>query len=123
MEDLILLIGIENASLRGFTFGFVHVFLILIGYYSGWSINRFIKIASNGYIAGIIGATLAHVVADLIAAIIDPTIRPMTFGIVLGGIIPLFFIPFLDKYLIKSKNHIMVGDHEDIKKDLEERHS
>ena len=123
MEDLILLIGIENASLRGFTFGFVHVFLILIGYYSGWSINRFIKIASNGYIAGIIGAALAHVVADLIAAIIDPTIRPMTFGIVLGGIIPLFFITFLDKYLIKSKNHIMVGDHEDIKKDLEERHS
>ena len=123
MQDLILLIGIENASLRGFTFGFVHVFLILIGYYSGWSINRFIKIASNGYIAGIIGVALAHVVADLIAAIIDPTIRPMTFRIVLGGIIPLFFIPFLDKYLIKSKNHIMVGDHEDIKKDLEERHS
>ena len=123
MEDLILLIGIENASLRGFTFGFVHVFLILIGYYSGWSINRFIKIASKGYIAGIIGAALAHVIADLIAAIIDPTIRPMTFRIVLGGIIPLFFIPFLDKYLIKSKNHIMVGDHEDIKKDLEERHS
>ncbi len=123
MEDLILLIGIENASLRGFTFGFVHVSLVLIGYYSGWSINRFVKIASNGYIAGIIGAALAHVIADLIAAIIDPTIRPMTFGIVLGGIVPLFFIPFLDKYLIKSKNHIMVGDHEDIKKDLEERHS
>lgn len=123
MEDLILLFGIENASLRGFTFGFIHVFLILIGYYSGWSINRFIKIASNGYVAGIIGAALAHVIADLIAAIIDPTIRPMTFGIVLGGIVPLFFIPFLDKYLIKSKNHIMVGDHEDIKKDLKERHS
>ena len=123
MEDLILLLGIENASLRGFTFGFVHVFLILIGYYSGWSINRFIKIASNGYIAGIIGAALAHVIADLIAAIIDPTIRPMTLGIVIGGIVPLFFIPFLDRYLVKSKNHIMVGDHEDIKKDLEERHS
>ena len=123
MEDLILLLGIENASLRGFTFGFVHVFLILIGYYSGWSINRFIKIASNGYIAGIIGAALAHVIADLIAAIIDPTIRPMTLGIVVGGILPLFFIPFLDKYLVKSKNHIMVGDHEDIRKDLEDRHS
>ena len=123
MEDLILFLGIENASLRGFTFGFVHVFLILIGYYSGWSINRFIKIASKGYIAGIIGAALAHVIADLIAAIIDPTIRPMTLGIVVGGILPLFFIPFLDKYLVKSKNHIMVGDHEDIKKDLEERHS
>ena len=118
MEDLILLLGIENASLRGFTFGFVHVLLIVIGYYSGWSFNRLIKIASNGYIAGIIGAALAHVIADLIAALIDPTIRPMTFGIVLGGIIPLLFIPFLDKYLVKSSNHIMVGDHEDIKKDL-----
>jgi hypothetical protein len=47
----------------------------------------------------------------------------MTFGIVLGGIIPLLLIPLLDKYLVKNKNHIMVGDHEDIKKDLEDRHS
>ena len=123
MEDLILLLGIENTSLRGFAFGFVHVLLIVIGYYSGWSFNRLITIASNGYIAGIIGAALAHVIADLIAALIDPTIRPMTFGIVLGGIIPLLFIPLLDKYLVKSSNHIMVGDHEDIKKDLEDRHS
>ena len=123
MEDLILLLGIENDSLRGFTFGFVHVLLVVVGYYSGWSINRFLKIISNGYIAGIIGAALAHVIADLIAALVDPTIRPMTFGIVLGGIIPLLFIPLLDKYLVKSKNHIMVGDHEDIRKDLEDRHS
>ena len=123
MEDLILLLDIENVSIRGFTFGFFHVFLIVVGYYTGWSINRFLKIASNGYIAGIIGAALAHVIADLIAALIDPTIRPMTFGIVLGGIIPLLFIPLLDKYLVKSKNHIMVGDHEDIRKDLEGRHS
>ena len=123
MEDLILLLGIENSSLRGFTFGFVHVLLIVIGYYSGWSFNRLIKIASNGYIAGIIGAALAHVVADLTAALIDPTIRPMTVGIVLGGILPLLFIPILDKYLVKSSNHIMVEDHENIKKDLEDRHS
>ena len=26
------------------------------------------------------------------------------------------------KYLTKSKHHIVVGDHEDIKKDLEEHH-
>ena len=103
--------------------GFVHVLLVVVGYYTGWSINRFLKIISNGYIAGIIGAALAHVIADLIAALIDPTIRPMTFGIVLGGIIPLLLIPLLDKYLVKSKNHIMVGDHEDIRKDLEDRHS
>ena len=124
MEHLLEhILTVGDSNLRGFIFGFVHCAIMLIGYYSGWSINRFIKIASNGYIAGIIGAALAHVIADLIAAIIDPTIRPMTLGIVMGGIVPLFFIPFLDRYLVKSKNHIMVGDHEDIKKDLEERHS
>tara|TARA_Y100000591_G_scaffold197741_1_gene171091 strand:+ start:111 stop:482 length:372 start_codon:yes stop_codon:yes gene_type:complete len=123
MEDLILMLGIENASLRGFTFGFIHVLLVVVGYYTGWSINRFLKIISNGHIAGIIGAALTHVIADLIAALVDPTIRPMTFGIVLGGTVPLLFIPLLDRYLIKSKNHIMVGDHEDIKKDLKDRHS
>jgi hypothetical protein len=123
MDDLILLLGIENSSLRGFTFGFVHVSLIIIGYYSGWSINRFLKLGSKGYISGITGAAVAHVLADLVAALIDPTIRAMTFGIVLGGLIPLFLIPILDKYFIKSKDHIMVGDHEDVKKDLEESHS
>ena len=88
----------EDLSLRGFVFGFVHVALILIGYYTGWSINRFLKILSKGYIAGIIGAASAHVFADLVASLIDPSIRPMTVGIVIGGIIPLLFIPILEKY-------------------------
>ena len=42
----------------------------------------------------------------------------MVLGIVLGGIVPLFFIPLLEKYVVKSKNHTVTGDHEDIKKDL-----
>ena len=109
-------------SLRGFIFGFVHVFITIIGYYTGWSINRLLKVASRGYIAGIIGAALAHVVADLVAALMDPSIRPMTLGIILGGIVPLLIIPIFEKYLVKSKNHIMVGDHEDIKRDLNEEH-
>ena len=40
-------------NMRGFVFGFVHVGIMLIGYYSGLSINRFLKIVSKGYIAGI----------------------------------------------------------------------
>ena len=77
-----------------------------------------LKIISNGYIAGIFGAALSHVVADIIASFLDPHIRKMVFGIVLGGIVPLFFIPLFEKYVVKSKNHIVTGDHEDIKKDL-----
>ena len=47
----------------------------------------------------------------------------MVLGIVIGGIIPLFFIPLLEKYVVKSKYHIVTGDHEDIKKDLKSHKS
>ena len=87
----------ENDYLRGFVFGLVHTIIPLIGFYSGWSVNRLLKIASNDYIAGI-------------------------FGIVLGGLIPLTLVPIFDKYIVKSKHHIVVGDHDDLKKDLEEHH-
>ena len=119
MEHLLeeYLYGVDG-NLRGFVFGFVHVAIMLVGYYSGWSINRLLKISSNGYIAGVFGAALSHIVADLLASYIDPHISSMVFGIVLGGIIPLIFVPFLEKYVVKSKNHIVVGDHDDIKKDL-----
>ena len=108
-----------SANLRGFVFGFFHAAIMILGYYTGWSINRILKIISNGYIAGIFGAALSHVVADVIASFLDPHIRKMVLGIVLGGIIPLFSIPLLEKYIIKSKNHIVTGNHKDIKKDLE----
>ena len=112
----------DKGILRGFIFGFVHTLIPLIGFYSGWSLNRLLKIVSNGYVAGIFGVVFAHVIADLIASIMDPSIRSAATGIVLGGLIPLVIIPFMDRYLIKSKYHIVVGDHEDIKKDLEDHH-
>ena len=112
----------DKGILRGFVFGFIHTLIPLIGFYSGWSLNRLLKIASNGYVAGIFGVVFAHVIADLIASIIDPSMRSAAIGIVLGGLIPLIIIPFMDRYLTKSKHHIVVGDHEDIKKDLEEHH-
>ena len=111
------LYGVDG-NLRGFIFGFVHVTVMLIGYYSGWSINRFLKIVSNGYIAGIFGAALSHIIADLVASYIDPHIRPMVWGIVAGGIIPLLMVPIFEKFVVKSRYHIVVGDHEDISKDL-----
>jgi len=112
----------DGNILPGFIFGIVHVSLVILGFYTGWSINRLLKNVTKGYIAGIIGASLAHVIAVLIAAIIDPTMRARTAGIVLGGLLPLLFIPLLEKYVTKSRSHIMVGDHEDIEKDLKETH-
>ena len=112
----------DKAYLRGFVFGLVHTMIPLIGFYTGWSINRLIKIASNGYVAGIFGVIVAHVIADFIAATLDPHLKTATIGIVLGGLIPLSLVPIFEKYVVKSKHHIVVGDHEDLKKDLEEHH-
>lgn len=119
MESILELLGLEPGLLRGFVFGVVHVGLLIIGYYSGWSINRLLKTATSGHVAGIIGAVVAHILADLIASLLDPTMRSATLGIVLGGMVPLLFIPLLEKYVTKSDSHIMVGDHEDIAKDLD----
>ena len=60
MEELIE----EHSILRGATFGFIHTLIPLIGFYTGWSINRFLKILSNGAIAGIVGIVFAHIIAD-----------------------------------------------------------
>tara|TARA_X000000368_G_C22820922_1_gene618996 strand:+ start:69 stop:446 length:378 start_codon:yes stop_codon:yes gene_type:complete len=118
MDTLFGLIVLEQGMLRGFVFGIVHVGILIIGYYTGWSINRFLKKTSNGYIAGIIGAVIAHILADVIASLLDPTMRSAALGILLGGLVPLLFIPVLEKYVTKSETHIMVGDHEDIEEDL-----
>ena len=112
----------DKIFLRGFIFGLVHVGIMLIGYYTGWSINRLLKIVSNGFIAGIVGVVIAHVVADYIAASLDPDIRSAALGIVLGGLAPLILIPFLEKYVTKSQYHIAIGDHEDLKKDFKKKH-
>ena len=123
MDDLIInIFGVDSQLSRGFIFGIVHVSIMLLGYYSGFSINRLLKIVSNGYVAGIIGAGIAHVLADLIAALLDSTMRPATLGIVIGGLLPLLLVPFLERVVVKSKHHVVVGDHEDVERDLKSHH-
>jgi uncharacterized membrane protein YgaE (UPF0421/DUF939 family) len=124
MEHLIdQIIWLQNKGwLRGFVFGLIHTIIPLIGFYSGWSINRTLKIISNGYVAGIFGVVLAHVIADYIAATLDPDLKTAAIGIVLGGLVPLLLVPLMDKYVIKSKHHVVVGDHDDLKKDLKSKH-
>ena len=112
----------EHSVLRGMVFGFIHTLIPLMGFYTGWSINRFLKLVSNGAIAGIIGIVIAHVIADFIAALADPDLKSAAYGIVLGGLVPLLFVPLLEKYVTKSRYHTVVGDHDDLKKDLKKKH-
>jgi len=118
MEELIE----EHSVLRGMTFGFIHTVIPLVGFYTGWSINRFLKLISNGAIAGIVGIVIAHIIADFVAALADPHLKSAAFGIVIGGFLPLLAVPFLEKYVTKSRYHTVVGDHEDLKKDLKRKH-
>ena len=111
----------EHSVLRGFVFGLIHTTIPLIGFYTGWSINRLLKIISNGAIAGIIGIVIAHIIADFIAALADPDLKSAAYGIVIGGFVPLLFVPLLEKYVTKSRYHTVVGDHDDLKKDLKRK--
>ena len=124
MEHLIEQISLlqDKGWLRGFVFGLVHTIIPLIGFYAGWSINRTLKIISNGYVAGIFGVVLAHVIADYIAATLDSNLKSAAIGIDLGALVPLLLVPLMEKSVTKSKYHIAVGDHEDLKKDLSKKH-
>ena len=87
---------------RGFVFGFIHTLIPLIGFYTGWSINRFLKIISNGAIAGIVGIVLAHIAADFIAAMADPDLQSAAIGIVLGWVFTFTYCSVFRKYVTKA---------------------
>lgn len=116
--DLILenIFGQANGNFKGLIFGFVHVAIMIIGYYTGFTINKFLKVLSSGYVAGIFGAALSHIFADIIACYLDPDLRKMIFGVVIGGIIPLLFIPFLEKFVAKSKKSFLDEIKDETKK-------
>ena len=118
--DLIIenLLGQADGNFKGLIFGFVHVAIMIVGYYTGFSINKFLKILSNGYVAGIFGIVLSHIIADIIACYLDPDLRKMIFGVVIGGIIPLFFIPILEKFVVKSKQSFLDEAKDEINRSL-----
>ena len=40
----------------------------------------------------------------------------MIFGVVIGGIIPLFFIPILEKFVVKSKQSFLDDEKNEMNK-------
>ena len=84
---------IENISflqdkflLKGFVFGSLHILIMVLGFYTGFSINRFLKVISNGFVAGIAGVVIAHALSAFIAASLDPDLKNAALGIFLGGL-------------------------------------
>ena len=62
---------------------------------------------------------MSHIIEDFVSSYLDPHLRTMIIGIVVDGITPLLLIPIFERYVVKSKHHIVTEDHDDMKKDLD----
>ncbi|MAM41777.1 MAG: N-acetyl-anhydromuranmyl-L-alanine amidase [Thaumarchaeota archaeon] len=81
----------------GLIFGFVDNSLLLIGAYTGVSIEKFLNKQSSGVLGGVLGATIGNAISDGAGALIDPTMNGMFAGIVVGALIPILFIPLIER--------------------------
>ena len=93
----------------GFTFGAVDNGIVLIGMYmgvdiEGWLAKRLGK-KSNPLLGAVIGATGFNSVSDGAAAALDPSMQGMTLGVMLGCVVVMFAIPFIEKFLKDNKEH------------------
>lgn len=86
----------------GLIFGFIDNSLLLVGAYTGIGIEKFLNEKSSGVLGGVLGATLGNSVSDGVGAILDPTMSGMVVGIVIGTLIPILFIPFIER--IRNRN-------------------
>lgn len=91
----------------GFTFGAVDNGIVLVGMYmgvdiEGWVAKRLGK-KSNPLLGAVIGATGFNSVSDGAAAALDPSMQGMTLGVMLGCVVVMFAIPFIEK-LRNDKN-------------------
>ena len=81
----------------GLIFGFVDNLLLLIGAYTGISVEKFLNKQSSGVLGGVLGATVGNAISDGAGALIDPTMNGMFAGIVIGALIPILFIPLIER--------------------------
>ena len=84
------------------------------GFYSVWSINKFLKLVSNDYDAGILAMTFPKIIACFTSTTLDPHLQSTAIRIMLGGLTPFILISFLGKYISKSNYFLVLDDHDDI---------
>ena len=64
----------------------------------------------------------AHVIANFIATTLDSHLKSTALGIVIGGLPPLIAVSIMERDIKKGRYHIVAGDHEGNKKDLDGQH-
>jgi len=86
----------------GFTFGAVDNGIVMVGMYlgvdiEGWLAKRMGK-ESNPILGAVVGATGFNAVSDGAAATLDPSMHGMTLGIMLGCVVAMTAIPFIERF-------------------------
>ncbi len=84
----------------GLTYGLVDQGVLMLGAYLGWEIDPWIasrfKGARNG-LGVLIGALVGNTISDCLGSIFDPDMRSMVLGITNGCLVPLLFVPLIEK--------------------------
>ena len=83
--------------LDGFVFGFVDNAVLILGAFTGFEIERFFK--GSGVRGTIFGAAIGNTISDAFGALLDPSIQPLLLGIVIGTLVPILFIPVIERIL------------------------
>ena len=92
----------------GTVFGLLDNGIVLIGMYlgvdiEGWLSKKLGK-KSNPLLGAVVGATGFNMVSDGVAAVVDPAMQGMTFGIVLGCALIMLVIPVIEKLRKDRRN-------------------
>ena len=83
--------------MEGLIFGLVDNGVLLICIYLGIGIDRWIEGRTSGLLGAVLGATIGNTISDTIGATIDPTMRGAVLGISIGCLIPISFIPIIER--------------------------
>ena len=81
----------------GFVFGLTDNGLLIFGAATGVGIERYFK-KGSGMVGGLWGSGIGNLCSDFLGSVLDPTMHHMILGIVLGCLIPLLFIPMVQKF-------------------------
>jgi len=81
----------------GLVFGFIDNGILIFGAATGIGIERYFR-KGSGMVGGLWGSGIGNTVSDFLGSVGDPTMHHMILGIVLGCLIPLLFIPIVQKF-------------------------
>ena len=82
----------------GLVFGLVDNGVLILGAFTGLSIEKYLPKRYQAGIGAVIGAGIGNTISDTIGAIVDTSMHSMILGITIGCIIPLITIPIIAKY-------------------------